>query len=583
MTDQSFIESVDFNGLKLRYLKGPDLLFVLNDVAAALGYTSRDGLMFRVSKSDIERIQGTSRVMNAIKWSKLCDLLLITSNQKPEQSRSLRDFIVKNILPRVPEATGGKKKLRYKQKPLVDQFGGDIAGWRNGNLVTTSSVIAGAVKFHHCDVMKWVSDCRAKIEQFGRIEFDEEFFVVSPDSRTERIRVAIFNEKQAAILLTCMHKERLKKHLISIFYEKSLKGCPDVLPVRLPVPDIPLVDIPVSTVVDRSNPAIERSFDASRATPELSPAAPVLAVGVVEPFISSDNSLTMSSLEIAELTGKDHKNVMADIRKMLAELGKAAADFSATAFIDGPNNSKRKIKIFNLPKRETLILVSGYSIAMRARIIDRWQDLERQATGVAGQPQFAIPQTLHEALQLASNLEKERSVAVEKLAVSDEKLAVSDAKLAIAEPKAVALDVIANTEGLYGLQEAGKALGQPPNLFIKWLKDEVKGWIYQRSRLSKILPFKEREVDGCLIAKSVARPDYYNGGEKMELQTMVTPKGLTRIALLLKEIPPSYAVDKPISTPKPRGLARQAINRATKPVVPDMFREMQAGQQEPLF
>ena len=39
---------------------------------------------------------------------------------------------------------------------------------------------------------------------------------------------------------------------------------------------------------------------------------------------------SMSSLEIAELTGKQHKDVMYDIRKMLDELGVLAADFSAT-------------------------------------------------------------------------------------------------------------------------------------------------------------------------------------------------------------------------------------------------------------
>jgi hypothetical protein len=39
--------------------------------------------------------------------------------------------------------------------------------------------------------------------------------------------------------------------------------------------------------------------------------------------------LTKSSHEIAELTGKDHKIDLADIRKMLVALGIQPADFSA--------------------------------------------------------------------------------------------------------------------------------------------------------------------------------------------------------------------------------------------------------------
>ncbi len=40
-----------------------------------------------------------------------------------------------------------------------------------------------------------------------------------------------------------------------------------------------------------------------------------------------NQTLKMSSLEIAELTGKQHKHVLADIRKMLNELDINAADF----------------------------------------------------------------------------------------------------------------------------------------------------------------------------------------------------------------------------------------------------------------
>lgn len=36
--------------------------------------------------------------------------------------------------------------------------------------------------------------------------------------------------------------------------------------------------------------------------------------------IISSSSMTMSSVEIAELTGKRHDNVLADIRKMLVEI-----------------------------------------------------------------------------------------------------------------------------------------------------------------------------------------------------------------------------------------------------------------------
>ncbi|MBK1688884.1 hypothetical protein CKO37_15430 [Rubrivivax gelatinosus] len=101
----------------------------------------------------------------------------------------------------------------------------------------------------------------------------------------------------------------------------------------------------------------------------------------------------MSSREIAQLTGKRHDNVMADIRKMLVELH---GEGGLLSFQDTHANEQngQNYPIFRLPKRETLILIAGYSIPLRARIIDRWQELEEQAAGVrqvAALPDFSNP------------------------------------------------------------------------------------------------------------------------------------------------------------------------------------------------
>ncbi|BBL74160.1 hypothetical protein MishRS11D_12580 [Methylomagnum ishizawai] len=86
--------------------------------------------------------------------------------------------------------------------------------------------------------------------------------------------------------------------------------------------------------------------------------------------------VSMSSREIAELCGKRHDNVMADCRKMLVELYGEAGLLNFQDTHTNPQNSQT-YPVFILPKRETLILVSGYSVKMRARIIDRLTELEQ--------------------------------------------------------------------------------------------------------------------------------------------------------------------------------------------------------------
>lgn len=104
-------------------------------------------------------------------------------------------------------------------------------------------------------------------------------------------------------------------------------------------------------------------------------------------------SATMDSREIAEYTGKNHSDVCRDIRNMVDGLKLGESTF-ASSYLSEQNKA---VTCYKLPKRECLILVSGYSVALRAKIIDRWAELESQTA-------FKVPQTFAEALRLAADL-----------------------------------------------------------------------------------------------------------------------------------------------------------------------------------
>lgn len=89
-------------------------------------------------------------------------------------------------------------------------------------------------------------------------------------------------------------------------------------------------------------------------------------------ILSNTENLTMSTLEIAELTGKRHADVMRDLRKILSELDLAERKFASSYF--DVNNKEQKL--YNLDKDLTLTLVSGYNVKLRHAIVKRWSELE---------------------------------------------------------------------------------------------------------------------------------------------------------------------------------------------------------------
>ncbi len=81
----------------------------------------------------------------------------------------------------------------------------------------------------------------------------------------------------------------------------------------------------------------------------------------------SGEEYCITSLQIAEQTGKRHPDVMRDIRVMLEQLSENANSHSQFEGIY--QGERRTEKMYILPEREAMILASGYDVKLRAACI----------------------------------------------------------------------------------------------------------------------------------------------------------------------------------------------------------------------
>lgn len=106
-----------------------------------------------------------------------------------------------------------------------------------------------------------------------------------------------------------------------------------------------------------------------------------------------------------------------------------------------------------------------------------------------------------------------------------EKVIALEAHIKANEPKTTFFDKYVNADGLYGLQNAGRALSCRPNLFVRWLKENYL--FYQGSNLVARVQYIQM---GIFEVKMTIVDD------KARAQTYITPKG---IEYLSKRIPDS--------------------------------------------
>lgn len=90
--------------------------------------------------------------------------------------------------------------------------------------------------------------------------------------------------------------------------------------------------------------------------------------------VDNTKPLTMSSRQIAEYTGKEHKHVRRDIKNMLQALGEDESKFGRI-YIDSMNREQVE---YDLNEELTMTLVTGYNVVMRNTVIKEWQRLKEE-------------------------------------------------------------------------------------------------------------------------------------------------------------------------------------------------------------
>lgn len=203
---------------------------------------------------------------------------------------------------------------------------------------------------------------------------------------------------------------------------------------------------------------------------------------------------TMSSREIASLTGKRHGDVMRDIRKMYDDLGES---ISALAYTDIQNKERRH---YELDKEHTECLLTGYNAKARMMVIKRWNELESQQL-----PQ--IPQTYAAALLEAGRLAQ---------IVDDQ-----SEQLAIAAPKVEVYEMLADRKGDVSTTVIAKQLGMTAIKLNRLLRDNGIKW--EKADLPKA-----GYSDWFNVISDVR-----NGHEFT--QCLVTPLGQIEIAKLIND------------------------------------------------
>jgi len=176
---------------------------------------------------------------------------------------------------------------------------------------------------------------------------------------------------------------------------------------------------------------------------------------------SSATVQTMSTREIAEVTGKEHRHVKRDTEVMLCQLKLPVKGYAQ--IWTHPQNGQ-DYEEYLLDKELTTCLVSGYNVQLRMAIIKRWTELEQQAL-MMNRPSYMIEDPVERAKKWI-----EETTAKQ---VIETKLVEATKVIEVQAPKAEVFDAVLDKSRTYTIREFAQRTGVKEKEVKKWLTDKL--------------------------------------------------------------------------------------------------------------
>lgn len=210
----------------------------------------------------------------------------------------------------------------------------------------------------------------------------------------------------------------------------------------------------------------------------------------------------LTSLEIAEVTGKQHAHVMRDIRSLLSQ-GVSESNFGLSSRKQPqPNGGYKDIPCFNLTPKGCLILASGYDALLREKIINRLEEYEK-----GRRPSYQEEDPIARAEAWIAEQKEKQALILENKRM---------------QHKAEYFDNLVDRNLLTSFRDAAKQIGLKQNQFIALLLNDK--YIY-RDKKGGLKPYAQ-------YAGTLFKLKDWGDEHKSGLQTMVTPQGKETFRLL---------------------------------------------------